>query len=90
VYIGLLKTEPGNSAYTFGLTDFGKQEIEVINSKLTLEAIHDFIVNICAYVIDHNVTLNNGETLGYTAEQKIKITSSKGYFIGRQSLRLEV
>jgi hypothetical protein len=90
VYIGLIKTESGNSAYTFGLTDFGKQEIEVINSKLNLEELYDFIVNICAYVIDFDVTLNSGETLGYTAEQKIKITSSKGHFIDGQSLKLQI
>jgi hypothetical protein len=39
-------------------------------------------------VIDSDVTFNNGETFGYTAEQKIKITKSKGKFVEGETLKL--
>lgn len=90
VYIGLQKGKNGNSAYTYGLTAFDKLEIEIINTKLGLEELHSFLSNICAYVINSNVTFKSGETLGYTAEQKIKITKSKGQFVEGESLKLEM
>jgi len=88
VYIGLRKSDKGNSIYTYGLKEFGKHEMEIINSNLNLGELYDFISNICAYVINSNVTFKSGETLGYTADQKIKITLSKGQFVEGQTLKL--
>ena len=90
LYIGLRKTEKGNNVYTYGLTFFDKLEIEVVDSKLDLQEIYLYISNICCYIIGSNVTFKNGETLGYTDEQKIKIRQSKGQFVDGQTLRLEM
>lgn len=90
VYIGLRKGENGNNAYSYGLTAFDKLEMEFINAKLDLIEMHSFLSNICAYVINSNVTFKSGETLGFTAEQKIKITKSKGQFVEGQTLKLEI
>lgn len=90
VYIGVRKADTGNSIYTYGLTAFGKQEMEVIDSQISLEELYDFVSNICSYVIKSNVTFKSGETLGYTAEQKVKIKLSKGYFVEGDSLKLEM
>jgi Domain of unknown function (DUF4261) len=90
VYIGLRKGNNGNNVYTYGLAAFDKLEMEFINAKLDLEEMHHFLSNICAYVINSNITFKSGETLGYTAEQKIKITKSKGLFVEGQTLKLEL
>lgn len=90
VYLGLRKSEEGNSIYTYGMSEFDKYEMEVIDSALPLEELYDFISNICAYVISSNVTFKSGETLGYTDEQKINITLSKGKFVDGQSFKLEM
>ncbi|MDM1407777.1 DUF4261 domain-containing protein [Myroides sp. DF42-4-2] len=88
IYIGLRTTTEGNSLYTYGLSGFGKQEIEIVNSPLALDELYGFLVNICSYVIGSDVVLQHGETLGYTAEQKINITSSAGVFVEGQTLKL--
>jgi len=90
VYIGLRRSDGGNSAYTYGLGNFQKMEMEVIDSKLGLEELHELMSNIASYVISNNITFKNGETLGYTEEQKIKITQSKGRFVGGQSFKLKI
>ncbi|MBW1656555.1 DUF4261 domain-containing protein [Flavobacterium quisquiliarum] len=90
IYIGIRTSEQGNSIYTYGLKEFGKQEMEVLNSQLPLEELYGFISNIIAYVIDSDVTFKNGETLGYTMDQKIKITSSQGILVEGQTLKLEM
>lgn len=90
IYIGLRKAENGNSAYTYGLTNFRKQEMEVLNSNMGLEELHDLLSNIASYVIKNDIMFKNGETLGYTHDQKIKITSSKGKLVDGQSFKLEI
>jgi hypothetical protein len=90
IYLGLRKSAEGNSFYTYGLTTFGKQEIEIINSKIGIEELYGFAANMITYLVGSDVTFKSGETLGYTAEQKIKITSSKGVFVEGQSLKLEM
>lgn len=89
IYIGLRTGDGGNSAYTYGLTAFDKCEMEFVNVDLDLEEIHAFLINICFYVISNDIVFQNGETLGYTAEQKIKITKSKGVFVDGQTLKFE-
>jgi hypothetical protein len=42
VYIGLRKFATENCAYTYGLKEFQKQEIEIIDSKLSLDELLDF------------------------------------------------
>lgn len=90
IYFGLRKSNKGNSLYTYGLTEFGKQEIEIINSTLNIEELYDFAVNIASYVVGGDVAFKSGQTLGYTENQKIKITSSKGVFVDGQSFKLEM
>ncbi len=90
VYLGLRKSEKGNSIYTYGLSNFGKKEMEVVHSSLELEELYSFMANICSYVIGHNVTFKHGETLGYTEDQKVKISLSKGQFVEGQTLKLDM
>lgn len=90
IYIGLRPSENGNSIYTYGLKEFGKLEMEVVDSNMELGEIYNFILNICSYVIKSNVTFKDGETLGYTAEQKIEISLSKGVFLEGETLKLKM
>jgi hypothetical protein len=88
IYIGLRKIATGNCTYTYGLKDFQKQEIEIIDSAQSLDELYGFMSNIAAYVIGNDVTLKAGETLGSTAEQKMPITLSKGRFVEGESLKI--
>ncbi len=90
VYIGLRNHDGRNSAYTYGLSEFGKHEMEILNSQLDLGELHHIVSNICAYIISSNVTFKEGETLGFTTDQKIKITLSEGHFVDGQSFKLEM
>ncbi|MFC0779279.1 DUF4261 domain-containing protein [Flavobacterium sp. HJSW_4] len=90
IYIGIKTSEQGNYMYTYGLPEFEKQEMEVQKSPQDLAELFNFFSNIISYVINNDVTLRNGETLGYTEDQKIKITASQGMFVEGQTLRLEI
>ena len=90
VYIGLVGDEHSNSAYTFGLTEFDKVEIEIIESEMLRSDLYDFIISIVSYIIGYDVVLKDGETIGFTEEQKIQITESKAMFLEGNSLKLLV
>jgi len=82
--------EKGSSIYTFGLKDFGKMELEILDSAMDKMDLYDFLLSIVGYVVGEDVTLNDGETIGFSADQKIKITASKGQFLEGETLKLEL
>lgn len=90
IYIGIRPTEQGNSIYTYGMKDFNKLEMEIINSKLEMEELYNYVLNISSYVIQNNIAFKSGETLGYTENQKILITTSKGIFVEGTTLKFEM
>ncbi|MFD2909592.1 DUF4261 domain-containing protein [Flavobacterium ardleyense] len=90
LYIGIINQETTSSAYTYGLKEFGNSEIEIINSTKIGSELYDFIHLIIDYIIGSDVVLKHGETIGFSAEQKIKITKSKAVYLEGDSLKLDV
>ncbi|MDI3322730.1 DUF4261 domain-containing protein [Pinibacter soli] len=78
IYFGLQTNDKGNSGYTYGLKEFGKTEMEILNSSKDLEDIRGFLFNMTHYVLDYDVAFKSGQTCGLSADEKIKITLSKG------------
>lgn len=90
VYFGLYTGEKGEiSAYTYGLDFYGKKELEILNSLQSAEDVYYFLVNVATYVLTSNIELKNGETIGFTEEQKISITESEGVALDGITLKLE-
>ncbi|WP_134686876.1 DUF4261 domain-containing protein [Brevibacillus migulae] len=89
VYFGLVRSETGMNAYTYGLKSFGKDEIEILDSRLTPSELREFLIDISTYVVEHDVTLKDGETIGFTAEQKLPITRSQGVYVDGESLKIK-
>lgn len=88
IYIGLVGSEAGSSIYTFGLKDFNKMELEVLDSAMEKMDLYDLLLAIVGYVVEQDVILQDGETVGFSAEQKIKISPSKGKFLEGETLKL--
>lgn len=88
VYFGLVRTEAGVSGYTYGLRAFGKDEIEVLDSRVTPAELREFLMDISLYVVEQDVTLRDGETIGFTAEQKLPIARSEGVHLDGDTLKI--
>jgi hypothetical protein len=88
IYIGSKKSDVGNTVYTLGLNLFKKLELEIINSAQPIEIIYDFIENIAIYVIENEVILEDGDTIGFSESQKIPIEISEGIYVKGESLKL--
>ncbi|MGQ8875852.1 DUF4261 domain-containing protein [Paenibacillus sp. TSA_86.1] len=90
VFIGLYQSNEGASAYTYGLRNFGKDEMEIIGSSKPLSDVFEMMFMTTTYVVENDVTLHDGETLGFTAEQKLKITRSRGIATEGESLKISL
>ena len=88
VFVGLVKYEKGICGWTNGLRAFGKDELEIRDSQQSPQDVHELLLNVSGYLIEEDVTLQDGETLGYTAEQKLHITRSEGINVEGMSLKI--
>ena len=88
VFVGLYQNEKGVSSWTNGLRSFGKEELEIINSSQSPAEVYDLMLNISSYLVKEGAVLRHGETLGFSAEQKLPITLSKGVYVEGQSLKI--
>ena len=89
VWVGLHNNEKGLCGYTAGMRNFGYDEMEVLNSSVEPIELLDFLTSIANYVILENVLLQDGETIGFTADQKLPITKSRGVAVEGDSLKIE-
>jgi len=62
------------TVYTTGLEALGFMEIEIQNSTKKIRELVDRASNICCYLLDNGPVLKDGDTIGLTAEEKIKIS----------------
>ena len=89
IFIGLYAAEDNKvSAYTYGMEGFGKKEMQILASSENPEDVYYFLQAIADYVITSDVILQDGETIGFTAEQKISISQSKGVAVNGTTLKL--
>ena len=88
IYFGLRSTDKGNSAYTYGLKEFNKIEIEVVNSSRSLEDLRSFLFHIAHYVLRHDVTFQEGQTVGGSQEERISVKYSKGQLVEGDTFKL--
>ncbi len=88
IFIGLFQNAVGASAYTYGLRNFGKEELEIIQSSESLSDVFEMMFMTTTYVVENDVTLHDGETLGFSAEQKLSISLSKGVATEGNSLKI--
>jgi hypothetical protein len=88
IYFGLRVNGKKCSVYTYGLAAFGKSEMEVVDSKHSMEEVTDMMYATTHYVLASDVTLKPGETLGFTADQKLKISRSPGKYLPGETLKI--
>ncbi|WP_240768697.1 DUF4261 domain-containing protein [Olivibacter sp. XZL3] len=89
VYFGLRQRRKRQSIYTFGLTDFGMKEMEIVHSNKTFAELNAVMYNVVHYVLASNVQLKSGETLGLSRNRKLTIKESKGKFVQGITLKIE-
>ena len=90
VFFGLYSNDEGKtfSGYTFGLLTLGKQELEILDSTAGPDEVVGFLIDIASYIMNADVTLKHGETIGFTADQKLTIAESQGVALDGKTLKI--
>ena len=88
VWFGIVRSANGVSIYTTGLNNLGKDEMEIVDCKAVPSEVHNFMMSIAGYVVDQDVILHDGETIGFTNEQRLKIVKSTGVNVDGESLKI--
>ena len=88
VFVGLYQDKKGVSSWTNGLRSFGRDELEVIGSSRQPSEVYDLMMNIASYVIEEGAVLHDGETCGFTEDQKLTLTRSEGVYVEGTSIKI--
>lgn len=66
--------------FTTGLVKLGHMEIEIPRIEMDPGELREWLVNIMYYLLEKGPVLKNGQTIGMTAEQQIRILHSPSSF----------
>ena len=88
IWFGLYESERGLCGYTDGLEQFGRDEIEVLNTDAQPKDLRAFLISLASYVLENNLELHDGETIGFSEEDKHSITRSEGEVLPGMTLKI--
>lgn len=89
VFAGFYKGKLGKiCCYTYGLEQFGREEVEILDSDADMVMIYQFIYQIIGYLIAQNGTLNDGEAIGFSKEHSYDVTRSPGAALERTTVKI--
>ena len=90
IWFGLWRDENGMNGYTYGMESFGKDEMEVLGTDAKPSDLRDFLASLASYVLENDVELHDGETIGFTADDKHTITRSPGVGLPEEQMTLKI
>ena len=90
IWFGLWRNENGMNGYTYGMNVFGKDEMEVLGTDAEPGDLRDFLASFVSYVLENDVTLQDGETIGFSADDKHTITRSPGVSLPTEQMTLKI
>ena len=90
VWFGLWRDEHGMNGYTYGMDVFGKDEMEVLGADAEPSDLRDFLASLVSYVLENDVELHDGETIGFDADDKHTITRSPGVGLPEEQMTLKI
>ena len=90
IWFGLYRNENGMNGYTYGMDVFGKDEMEVLGTDAGPNDLRDFLASLASYVLENDVELHDGETIGFAADDKHAITRSPGVSLPEDQMTLKI
>ncbi len=90
IWFGLWQNEKGLNGYTYGMEAFGKDEMEVLGANAGPGDLRDFLASLASYVLEHDVELHAGETIGFAADDRHAITRSPGIGLPEDQMTLKI
>lgn len=90
IYIGLKQTPQGIDAYTYGMFNFNKPEIEIVESLLDSSRLYRMILGISSDIIDKDANFLDGDMYNLSESIKLHISLSTGVHVDGLSLKFSL
>ena len=90
IWFGLWRNKNGLNGYTYGMDAFGKEEMEVLGTGADPNDLRAFLASLASYVLENDVELHDGETIGFSADDKHAITRSPGVGLPEEQMTLKI
>jgi hypothetical protein len=85
-----MKNADGSSRlFTVGMSQFGLMELEIPAPSLSWGELRIWTMNLAAHLIEQQLTIGDGETVGISDQQRIRVSHSSS-FVNRPGLVLRL
>lgn len=88
VFVGLYASGSGGAAYTHGMTDFGAEEFEMLDSQRSGNEIFELTFSVVHYAVARNIRFQGGEEVSF-GEQSFKLNRSGGAALQGMTVKIE-
>ncbi|AXP09316.1 DUF4261 domain-containing protein [Campylobacter hepaticus] len=88
VYVNVYPGENGVNAYTSGLRNFNKLELEVCDAKIKEKELFFCIYDIILHLLTYDLSLKDKDILKFEDGKKVKFIKSQGLKIEHESLKI--
>lgn len=82
--------EDSTIVYTYGLNEFGKNEIEVRSTEKHYMEMFDFVYNLCDYILINNAVIESGDTFNTANGEELTAIVNDGIYIDRVSSKFNM
>ncbi len=87
-YFGIMEENEVSSGYTYGLRDFGLEEMEIVKAKGSASEIHATLFDAASSVIQYNTRLQDGQQFTTIEGTKLTVRKSKAAFVDGDTFKL--
>ncbi|MDO4282395.1 MAG: DUF4261 domain-containing protein [Clostridia bacterium] len=85
-----VELEDATIVYTYGLNEFGKNEIEVRSTDKHYMEMFDFVYNLCDYILTQNVSIESGDNFKTVNGETVSAIVNNGVYIDRVSTKFNM
>lgn len=89
VYFGMLQENNLSSGYTFGMSEFGFPDMEIVKSVHSVQEVHAALYDATQTIILYNLQLKDGQQVTNGEDVKIPVKKAPGEMLEGEVLRLE-
>lgn len=89
VYFGMFTDGGLSSAYTFGLTEFGMPDLEIVKSEHSLQEVHAVLYDAAKDALQNRKKLGDGSVIETLEGEKITLKLGKSAYLDGEMLQVE-
>lgn len=78
IWCGAVTIENEVMCYTFGMENFGMDEMEICDPNMDIDGMREVLRNLAYYVLENDAILGDGETVAFSDQESYTVTHSRG------------